>query len=283
MEANRLKMKVISHSKQNGHIVYLISIEKDGKTFQISDRYSNLKSLHDNLKKELGNSAIAFPEFPPKKFFKSEDEKFLKKRQEELNKYFAELLNNEELSSLNALKKYIEDSFKKENLNINLNNSNSQQEKQENLQTKQILSVNQNSPLPPSSSTSTSTSASIKHSVQNVFQKKTNEEILKMIKEVKEKLLDLGFFSEPEINEDNELKYNTLFNTENILNNDTIKDTLYLNDIVPGDDNNFQLIGLSDENLSNTEKDIKDKIEKIFIQDKDIDKVYDTNGLIVPV
>lgn len=300
--STKLKIRVINHHKPSDHIEYIISIEKDGKTFQISDRYSNLKALHDNLKKELGgvNSTTAIPDFPPKKFFGSEDEKFLKKRQEELNKYFVELSNNEDLSSLNALKKYINEAVKKENpiqenkdkdnnkekdgekKNSNANNSNLNST---NNISSTINSINSNSYEEKiSNSNINNDNSSInnkKKSKQDL--KKINDEVLKIIKEVKEKMLDLNFLTEPEISEENEKKYSSLIVSEKIMNNDEIKGEIFLGNILPGDDNNFELIGGSNEIIDNKEKDLKDKLEKIFIEVKDIDKVYNTSGLIVPV
>ena len=62
-----------------------------------------------------------FPKFPPKKFFGGDDEKFLAKRQQELNVFFELISKDEEFSSLPPLIKFIkEKSQKKEKLEKNI-------------------------------------------------------------------------------------------------------------------------------------------------------------------
>ena len=107
MESERYKIKVINHSKIEGHTEYIISIEKNGASFTFHERYSNLKSLNDLLKKASNSNAL--PKFPPKKFFGGEDENFIKKRQQELNVYFEAISKNPELSNLPPLIKFIEE------------------------------------------------------------------------------------------------------------------------------------------------------------------------------
>jgi len=104
---NKYKIKVIDHHKVDTHIEYIISVEKDGQIFTFSERYSNLNSLNDTLKKFTNNHL--FPKFPPKKIFGSAGEAFLSKRQQELNKYFEIISNNSEFASLPPLIKFIEE------------------------------------------------------------------------------------------------------------------------------------------------------------------------------
>lgn len=258
MESKGYKIRVINHNKTQDHVEYIISFEKDGQVYRFSERYSNLKALNDLLKKEAANNS--FPKFPPKKFFGSDDENFLKKRQQELNNYFEAVCANEEFASLSSLKKFLENNIQqiepinKTNLKQSIGNSN----------TPNI------SPVIPQ-----------RQSPSDL--KKSNEEILKYIKEVRNKFLDLSYYSDPEVNEENEEKYNKLIKDENIMNKDTIKISLLLTNIQPGDDNTFQLIGVNDENFNNIEKLIKEKMDKIYDDVKNMDEIYDTSGLIVPV
>ena len=111
MEAERYKIKIIGHTKIETHTEYIISIEKNGVNFSFSERYKNLKELDDKLKKYTNNNT--FPKFPPKKFFGSEDEKFIIKRQNEINNYFENISNNPEFSNLTPLLKFIEEKREK--------------------------------------------------------------------------------------------------------------------------------------------------------------------------
>ena len=111
MEAERYKIKIIGHTKIDNHTEYIISIEKNGTKFSFSERYKNLKALDDLMRKYTNNNG--FPKFPPKKFFGSEDEKFIIKRQNEINNYFEVISNHPKFSNLPPLLKFIEEKKEK--------------------------------------------------------------------------------------------------------------------------------------------------------------------------
>ena len=113
-------IKVVGHSKKDDHIEYIINVEKDGINFTFTERYSDLRNLSESMRK-FTNKAT-FPKFPPKKFFGGEDEKFLAKRQQELNTFFELISKDEEFSTLPPLIKFIkEKNAKKENNDKNMN------------------------------------------------------------------------------------------------------------------------------------------------------------------
>ena len=168
MESLKYKITVISHSKTTGHTTYIIKIEKDNKSITFSERYSNLKSFHDSLKKETNNNAL--PKFPPKKFFGSEDEKFLIKRQQELNNYFEALCSSDEFTSLPAFKKFIENAK-----NTGKNTTNTPQIEQP----KKIQEIQSNE-------INTKVSKEIKNT------KNTEEEYSKIVEEYVKKYIDMG-------------------------------------------------------------------------------------------
>ena len=114
MEQKGYRLCIINHSKQGDHVEYLMQLVGMGDnsiSIQFLERYSNLKNLNDSLRKETDSSA--FPRFPPKKFFGSNDEKFLNQRQTELNSYFDSIFNSQEFSTLPSLKKWIDEAIKK--------------------------------------------------------------------------------------------------------------------------------------------------------------------------
>ena len=104
-------IKVIGHTKKSDHIEYIISVEKNGKTFTFTERYSGLRNLSESMRK-FANKAT-FPKFPPKKFFGGDDERFLTKRQQELNTFFELISKDKELSSLPPLEKFIKEKIEK--------------------------------------------------------------------------------------------------------------------------------------------------------------------------
>ena len=111
MESERYKISVIGHTKVDTHTEYTIVIEKKDVSFSFSERYSNLKTLNDLMKK--ATTSNAFPKFPPRKFFGAEDEKFINKRQQELNNYFEIISISPQFSNLPPLIKFIKEKKEK--------------------------------------------------------------------------------------------------------------------------------------------------------------------------
>ena len=110
MESERYKIKVIGHTKKDGHMHYIINVENNGQNFSFLERYSGLRYLNDAMRKCINKPT--FPKFPPKKFFGSEDEKFIIKRQQEINIYFELICKDSDLVNLPPLKKFIEEKRK---------------------------------------------------------------------------------------------------------------------------------------------------------------------------
>ena len=120
MKKERYNIKIVGHSKKNDHIEYIINVENNGIHFTFTERYSDLRNLSELMKKSTNKAT--FPKFPPKKFFGGDDEKFLAKRQQELNTFFELISKDEEFSTLPPLIKFIkEKSLKKENNEKNIN------------------------------------------------------------------------------------------------------------------------------------------------------------------
>ncbi len=130
-----LYLKIRNFEILNGHVEYIVNLisEKDGSiNVEFKERYSNLKDLHESLKKEA--NSINFPKFPPKKLFGNLDEKFLNERKIKLQHYFNTILGSRDFSQLTTLNKWIEsliknfnkskDSHKQEGKITNANDSN---------------------------------------------------------------------------------------------------------------------------------------------------------------
>lgn len=121
----------------SGHVEYIINLicEKDSSiNVEFKERYSNLKDLHESLKKEA--NSINFPKFPPKKLFGNLDEKFLNERKIKLQHYFNTILGSKDFSQLKTLNKWIETLIKKYN---KTNKDNAKQDNKSNFQSDQNL------------------------------------------------------------------------------------------------------------------------------------------------
>ena len=251
MEAERYKIKIIGHTKIETHTEYIISIEKNGVNFSFSERYKNIKELDDKLKKYTNNNT--FPKFPPKKFFGSEDEKFIIKRQNEINNYFENISNNPEFSNLTPLLKFIEE--KREKFGPSNKKTVSQAPAVDQL--KKDLENKQDKEVKKS-------------------MKKTDDEYNKILNDLISQFYDMNNYYDKDTISDNN-RFIKFFNNNKIISSDSNKA------IESGNDSNFNFISQKDSRLESKEGEIKEKIEKLSNLYKTLDNNYDTKEIIVPV
>ena len=253
MEADRYKIKIIGHTKIDTHTEYIISIEKKGINFSFSERYKNLKALDDLMKKYTNNNG--FPKFPPKKFFGSEDEKFIIKRQNEINNYFEVISNHPEFSKLPPLLKFIEE--KKEKYAVTNKKTESQMASV--TQLKKDLEVKPEKEIKKS-------------------MKKTDDDYNKIINDFISQFYDMsgGYYDKDMISENK--SYEKFFDNNKIMDNNEKNKS-----IEPGNEKNFVLIYQNDSEVDALEKEIREKIEKITNLNMTLDNNYDTKGIIVSI
>lgn len=190
MEQQGYRLCIINHSKQTDHVEYLIrlvSMEDNSLSIQFLERYSNLKTLHDNLRKET--MSTSFPRFPPKKFFGTTDEKFLNQRQTELNSYFDSIFNSKEFSQLPSLKKWIDEALKKYSSQQSVMPNNKPQPENAN----QIISS------PP---VSVPENVEKPSSRKNTFNDDENQKLREMIEQCAKQLIDMGSIGENDFQAD---------------------------------------------------------------------------------
>ena len=252
MEADRYKIKIIGHTKIDTHTEYIISIEKKGINFSFSERYKNLKALDDLMKKYTNNNG--FPKFPPKKFFGSEDEKFIIKRQNEINNYFEVISNHPEFSKLPPLLKFIEE--KKEKYAVT--NKKTESQVASVTQLKKDLEVKPEKEMKKS-------------------MKKTDDDYNKIINDFISQFYDMsGYYDKDMISENK--SYEKFFDNNKIMDNNEKNKS-----IEPGNEKNFVLIYQNDSEVDALEKEIREKIEKITNLNMTLDNNYDTKGIIVSI
>ena len=228
MEADRYKIKIIGHTKIDTHTEYIISIEKKGINFSFSERYKNLKALDDLMKKYTNNNG--FPKFPPKKFFGSEDEKFIIKRQNEINNYFEVISNHPEFSKLPPLLKFIEE--KKEKYAVT--NKKTESQVASVTQLKKDLEVKPEKEMKKS-------------------MKKTDDDYNKIINDFISQFYDMsGYYDKDMISENK--SYEKFFDNNKIMDNNEKNKS-----IEPGNEKNFVLICQNDNEVDALEKEIREK------------------------
>lgn len=264
MESKRYKIRIIGHIKRkDNHVEYEGIIEglTDKKEFSFLERYSNLKTLNDQLRKETQSNN--FPKFPPKKFFGSEDEKFLTKREQELNKYFEIISEKEEFSKLPSLLAFIEEK------------KNSSHQKTKQTSTKQL-------PIGFHSKKSEKSFSEIKR-LSPEEMKKLNKECEKVVKEYHNKFVDLDYEIPQDFKESYEEKFKKVIEEENIMKERKFKESITLSELGEGNDINFEEIGKSEERIKKVEDTIREKIEKMGKEYNEISEIYNTNGILIKI
>ena len=248
MESERYKISVIGHTKKDGHIYYKINVEKNGQNFSFLERYSGLRVLNDTMKKHTNKAT--FPKFPPKKFFGSEEERFIIKRQQEINTYFELICKDQDLVTLPPLIKFIEDKRSKQNLN-----DKSDQIKKENIKVEE---------------------KELKKSLKNPSEK----DYEKIVKDLKDKFYNMNnmIYDKENLNDNDSGKFVKYFK------NNKINFVDFDIKLENGDENNFKYINNEDENdLKYCDDKIKDKFRKMDELIQSFDDIYNTNGILVPI
>ena len=250
MDSERYKISVIGHIKVENHTEYTIVIEKKDVSFSFSDRYSNLKALNDLMKKATNSNA--FPKFPPRKFFGAEDEKFINKRQQELNNYFEIISNNPTFSNLPPLIKFIK-------------------EKKEKFGPSSSKKLTQIKPqAQPKKDLETSTQKELRKSI-----KKGEDDYNKIVNEFISRFYDMNTYYDIEMTNDSDSFVKYFENNKISTDNDATVES--------GNESNFSLICQNNNDLENIENKIREKIGKISDLYKSFDDSYNTKNIIVPI
>ena len=248
MESERYKISVIGHTKKDGHMHYIINVEKNGQNFSFLERYSGLRVLNDAMKKHTNKTT--FPKFPPKKFFGSEEERFIIKRQQEINTYFELICKDQDLVILPPLIKFIEDKRSKQNLN-----GKSEQIKKENIKIEE---------------------KELKKSLKNQSEK----DYEKIVKDLKDKFYNMNnmVYDKENLTDNDNKKFIKYFKNNKINFGDIdIK-------LEKGEEDNFKYINNDDENdLKYSEDKIKDKFRKMDELLQSFNDIYNTSGILVPI
>ena len=250
MEAERYKIKIIGHTKIDNHTEYIISIEKNGAKFSFLERYKNLKALDDLMRKYTNNNG--FPKFPPKKFFGSEDEKFIIKRQNEINNYFEVISNHPEFSNLPPLLKFIEEKKEK-----------AETIKKDETKNTAIAQPKKEQEIKP------------EKEVKSL--KKSDDDYNKIMNDYISQFYDMNSYYDKDMISDNK-GYAKFFNNNKLMNGSENNKS-----IEPGNESNFALISKSDTGEDEVEKEIREKIEKMASLNKTLANSYDTKEIIVSI
>ena len=202
------------------------------------------------MKKSTNNNA--FPKFPPRKFFGTEDEKFINKRQEDINNYFEIISNNPQFISLPPLIKFIK-------------------EKKEKFGPSSSKKLTQIKPqAQPKKDLETSTQKELRKSI-----KKGEDDYNKIVNEFISRFYDMNAYYDNEMTNDSDSFVKYFENNKISTDNDATVES--------GNESNFSLICQNNNDLENIENKIREKIGKISDLYKSFDDSYNTKNIIVPI
>jgi hypothetical protein len=268
MNSKKYNVRVIDHSKSDGHVGYDLKIElENNKAFRISKRYSDLKTLNDLLRKETSSSA--FPKFPPKKFFGYNSEEFLKKRQQELDVYFTSICNSPEFSQIPSFIKFVEDCLKSQSdgkvISNDLEPSQEMATSSRRVRKTKTMCESYREKFQPSKNDFT------KLSYEEA--KKEEKEFKNIVEDSKKKFYAIDFEVKQNISKKSEKKYNELIKKDKGFTNNK-------GEVQSGNDDNFKLAEKKDNTIASAEQKLKKKIDEIINKQKKIVFNYDINEIL---
>jgi hypothetical protein len=277
MEATKNYRLYFINYKKRDHVEYFVRLnclEDNSINVEFMERYSSLKELHDEMRKET--NSVNFPKYPPKKFFNL-DEKFLNQRQSELQHYFNTILGSKEFSQLPSLRRWISGFIKKYNVpNIRMSIE------------PLIIQDNSNTPV--------QLQPQVEQPVTKPPQKQTfirdkgifiNSENMQRCKEIVDKysknFIDLGSDNPHYENEDGNNKERVY---KNLITNKRVFDSLNSNFFtsIGGNNSNFNNLGLPESKIDKYESYMKSRISNISKMIRsDIPDIYKVDDLTVKI
>ena len=268
MDKKKLKISVVDHSKIEGHITYTLKFEtEDDLTFNVLKRYSELKTLHDALRRETNSNS--FPKFPPKKFFGINNEDFINKRQQELNTFFDGICNSKEFSELKSFRSFVKECRDKVKDTKKVKVEQKIEKKESNILKKKM------------SDKTTINAIREKLRPEKQDSKKLNSDEIKtlenelnsIVEDFTKKFISINFEAELNPNQKKEGKYEKIINEDKNLGETN-------ENLEPGNDDNFNLVSEDNEYFNNIEKEINQKMESAMNKRKEIEKIYDINEIV---
>ena len=245
MEKENINFQVLSHIKVENHIEYLINIanKKSGINIFFTEKYQNLRSLYEQMKKEA--KIKQFPSFPPNKLFGYEEENFVIQRAKDLNSFFTEIMSNNTFSKIPSFKNYIASNIKK-NSQIIKNEENNNKRIGKSTHNKKAK-IGKDSKFQKRAKLFSYSFFKMKKEDINNFNENNKE-----IEDIKNKFVSINYEIEININPKNEENYKNIFDQNNF-NIDVDNNT----NISNGDNNNFDIIGKNDDYIESVEKNLK--------------------------
>lgn len=108
MERNQIpsfRIQIASFNKDETHVSYNMKVLCCEESFHVIDRYRNMRSLWEEIRKDA-KDPDRIPDFPPKKWFGSKNREFLETRKSAVQNFFNTLLDSPDKNIYNHAMKY---------------------------------------------------------------------------------------------------------------------------------------------------------------------------------
>ena len=268
MEIEKISIKVLSHIKVENHIEYLINIsdKTSGNNIFFSEKYQNLRSLYEQMKKESKQKKL--PSFPPNKLFGYEEESFVIQRAKDLDSFFQQIISNNSFSKIPSFTNFIFSNLQRNPLNQN--NENKSEIEQSNNR-KIIFDKDQNK------------THDKKYKIRamlfgnSFYKKEENDSIFdnKEIENINKKFVNINYVIEINRKPKAEKEYKNLFNSIDL------KDNFNCNIIKNNNDNNFDIIGKNNNYIEIAEKNINSYMKKNLEKFKAMTTIIEAENLLL--
>lgn len=260
-EPKKYTIKVLNHSKIDGHLCYQLEISSEGAIYKVDKRFSDIKTLNETLRRETTN-LNSFPKFPPSKLFLSEE--FLKKRGTELNNYFEAITTSPEYSKLKSFIKFME-TCTVEMYQVAVPKSSKV--------AKISMKANFKSMITPFKEKFRPKNSEFKKLNQEEYNK-LDEDGKKVINNYKYKFIKIDYQIEQNNSETCEEKYKNIISKGNVFQDEE-------KEINEGDENNFNFMMDGKNENDNIKESIQKKIEELNIKEKELFNFYGSDKIIL--
>lgn len=259
------KIQIGSYNKEDGIVTYNIRVlSVNDNSFHIVDRYRNMRSLWEEIRRDAPNPN-RIPEFPPKKWFGGRSRDFLDARKSALEIFFNTLLESPDKNVYNHIMKY----FKKLAKNREAKDAiSSIEEFSAGGRSNPKDSEERKSPSPQNNQVQTPPimekrkddvkRVPYKDVKSGISSKEYFESCNKIVENFNKKLIDLGYTGADAIQEivNKGQTYVSHFKDSGI--NQKFKYNTKLLDIPQGSDENFDL--LDDDEIEQNHEDVNEKL-----------------------
>jgi hypothetical protein len=268
MEKNQnpsIRIQIASYNKEDACVSYNMKVLCCEESFHIIDRYRNMRSLWEEIRKDAKNPD-RIPDFPPKKWFGSRNREFLETRKSAVQNFFNTLLESPDKNIFNHAMKYFKKLAKNREAKDAISNIEeivSEGPNKQHLKDNepQNLGVSSNKkPEESKTSTKPSIAPSFKDPKTGVSSKDYSTDCNKIVEAFNKKLIDLGYTGADAIQEimNKGQTYVNHFKDSGL--NQKFKYNTKLLDIPKGNDDNLAILDTVDEDIETQDEEAIDKM-----------------------